>query len=251
MSRFFSLLPLLIFLCCFGCTDDQQELGLAAERTYVDLLYALQSEDSASSSAAATAFDERLRELRKVWYRPMTTDGLDNMRYHVDLAECAYEDARQSIEEGALELAMVQLDRAVYELGAGDRASLQELYTGSIYDFVSGWLEIDYLFRDAGDRVDWASLSGCSRDVHRAWKAIRSNRPDDALYFDRLVDEREFDLAHAALTSRVNAFYAAVRAEDPEAARVLSNEVSEALWDLLLQFGTPVSGPVAEGDYSI
>ncbi len=246
MSRL--LFPILLLLCCTRCTPDQQELCLGAERAYVDLLYALQSEDLIASRTAATVFDERVRALRQVWYRPMSADGLDNLRYHIDLAECAYEDARESIEEGRLERAMVQLDRAVYQLGAGDRASLQELYIGDIYDFVADWLEIDYLFRNGGPSLDRASLAVCSRDAHRVWRAVGSHRPARALYFDRQVDERSFDLAHAALTVRVDAYHAALRANDLAAARELSNGVSEALWNLLLQFGTPEGGPVADLD---
>ncbi len=248
MSRLLLPILLLLLLCCTGCTHDQQEFGLEAERAYVDLLYALQSEDTLASQRAAVHFDQRVRALRQVWYRPMSADGLDNLRYHIDLAECAYEDARESIEEGQLERALVQLDRAVYELGAGDQASLQELYIGRIYDFVADWLEIDYLFRKGSRDVDRAALAVCSRDAHRAWRAVGSDRPTRSLYFDRRVDERSFELAHAALATQVDAYHAAIRSSDLAAARDLSNGVSEALWDLLLQFGTPENGPVADLD---
>ncbi|MGB3799793.1 MAG: hypothetical protein WA952_08240 [Lewinella sp.] len=238
MSRFLYLFPLLLLLCCTGCTLDQQELGLEAERTYVDLLYALQSEDAVASRTATQAFDERIRALREVWYRPMTEEGMDNLRYHVDQAECAYEEARESIEQGDLDRALVQLDRAVFEIGAGDRSALEELYVGSIYDFIAAWLEVDYQFRDLGDSVEWLALGDCTRDAHRAWNACRGRRPSPTYYFERGVDEGAFNLAHANLHTRLNAFYGAIRRRDLPAARDLSNEVSEALWDLLLPFGT-------------
>ncbi|NJB87191.1 hypothetical protein GGR26_002968 [Lewinella marina] len=234
---------LLLFLLGYGCTADQQEFGLQAERSYVDLLYALQAGDQPGSLAAAAALDRPVRELRQRWYRPRPADELDRMRYHVDLAECAYEDARESIEDGQLDWAMVQLDRAVYELRAGDQASLEELYVGSIYDFVAAWLEVDYLLRDPAELPSGQLLGSCSRDARRAWRAVKGTRPATDLYFDRGVDRQAFAAAHATLNGEVEAFYRAAQGKDQTAIRALGHSVSEAMWDLLLLFASPRPAP--------
>ncbi len=239
------LTGLALLLLPGSCTENQREIGLQCESTYVDLLYALQSEDEPGSRTALSAMSANVRELRGQWYRPMTEEGMDNLRHHVYQAECAYEDARQSIEEGNLDRAMVQLDRAVFEIGAGDRSALEELYVGSMYDFIAAWLEVDYAFRDMGDSVEWTTLRDCTRDAYRAWNECRGKRPSRSHYFDRGLGEGSFNLAHANLHTRINAFYDAIRTRNLPAARDLSNEVSEAMWDLLLPFGTglpPLAG---------
>ena len=235
-------LPLLALLLC-RCSEDQQEWGLAAERSYVDLLYALQSGDTTASRATDSSFNESIRHLRRLWYRPRAVDELDDMRYHVDLAECAYEDARAAIEEGELDRAIIHLDRAVYQLQAGDRASLDELYVGSIYDFVGSWLEVDYLLRERGSQADYHDFRECVRYALLDWRRVRQRRPDAALYFHRGVDPEAFTAAHADLGTKVEAFYHVVRDEQYAAISNLGNEVSEALWELLLLFASTTTEP--------
>ncbi len=222
-----------------------EPLGLEAERTYVDLLYALQTENPEESQTAAYAFDEQIRQLRHHWYRPLSDNERDDVRYHVDQAECAYEDARESIEAGQLDRAMVQLDRAVFELNAGDPASLHELYIGSIYDFVASWLEVDYLVREDGCEVPWEVLIDCAQDARSAWRQVRGYQPADYLYFDRQVDPGAFTAAHIALDRQVEAFYGAIKYRDPVQLCDRVNEVSEKLWNLVLLFGSPPVPPDA------
>ncbi|CAH1000701.1 hypothetical protein LEM8419_01835 [Neolewinella maritima] len=229
-----------------ACTPDQEERGIAAEQAYVDLLYALQRDDQAGSLDKVRALDHSIRQLRRQWYRPMSEQELDDMRYHVDLAECAYQDAYASIEEGDLDQAMVQLDRAVYELAAGDAASLHELYVGSIHDFISVWLEIDYILRHEGCHFDWQTVANCGRDARATWRQVRGYTPDDYLYYDRLVDPQAFTAAHMALDAEVAAFHRTLKSRDKCLVHDQGNAVSEALWGLLLLFGSPEPPPPAE-----
>ena len=243
---------LITILCLFlisltACSEEQQQLGVTAERQYVDLLYALQRGDRAASRTADSAFHRTVSQLRRVWYRPLPADDLDEVRYHIDLAECAYDDARASIEAGQLDWATVQLDRAVYELQAGDGASLGELYVGSIYDFVGSWLEVDYTLRGQGYEVDRRAFRDCVRHALRNWRMVRGQWPARA-YFDGRVDPVAFASAHALLDERVESFYLTVRTDAYGATlRDRGNEVSEALWDLLLLFSSGTTA-VPAGD---
>lgn len=242
-SLVFLITCLAIIASLPACTADQQGDGVAAEQAYVDLLYALQGEDQAASLRAMRAFDGDIRRLRGQWYRPLQGDRLDDVRYHMDLAECAYLDAYESIEDGELDLAMVQLDRAVYELAVGDPASIHELYVGSIYDFVSVWLDMDTQLRGEACDFDWAMVADCGRDVRVTWRQLRGYRPAGYLYYPTPVDEATFTAAHAALDEKTEDFHRVLKTGDRCLLQDTGNEVSEALWNLLLLFGTPEPSP--------
>ncbi len=222
-----------------ACTEDSRAVGLEAERQYVDLLYALQAGDTTSSRRAARVLDGSVRELRQSAYFPLSNEAFDNFQYHLTQAECAYGDARASIEEGNLDRALVQLDRAVFELAAGDPAGLQDYYVGSIYDFVAAWMEVDYSLRQPDVSFTVAELRSCGKDIYGSWRSVRGRQPSTFDYFGDSAEEKAFAGYHANLDNAVGAFRDRLREGDAELIRQQANVVSEALWDLLLLFATP------------
>ncbi|MCP9234584.1 hypothetical protein [Lewinella sp. JB7] len=238
--RLVSILLPLAFLM-LSCSDEQQLLGVQAERQYVDLLYHLHAGDESGSVAAVRDLEVTLRQLRRRGYRPLATEEFDRMLYHVDRAECAFEDARNSIEDGDLSLAEVQLDRAVYELSVGDAAVFNELYVGSIYDFVALWLEVDHLLTRAEDATYWDELIGCGLDARAAWQIARRTDPSPYIYPDLVADPGEFQAARERLTDQLQAFRQAVKSRDRRLVEGRARQVNEAFWDLLRLFGTATS----------
>jgi hypothetical protein len=241
------LIPIVVlFLAAFAltaCTEEDRDSAIRTEQQYVDLLYALQSGDGEDSREAARELNRSVRDLRQTVYFPLSGEAYDKLRFHVDRAECAYEDARISIDDGDLDQAMVQLDRAVFELAAGDPAGLQDYYVGSIYDFVAAWLEVDYFLRAGPSDYTLAELRTCGKDVYATWRSVRGQRPEYGLYFAAGVDEAVFNGYHATLDGAVTEFRDALRKGNPAEIRDRANLVSEALWDLLLLFGTPPAAP--------
>ncbi|MBB4079095.1 hypothetical protein GGR28_001712 [Lewinella aquimaris] len=224
-------------LLMLHCTDEQQALGLQAEQQYVNLLHAVHFQQPKASVAAVRDFDLTIRQLRQQWYRPMTTDAVDRVLYHIDMAECAYEDARNSIEDGDLVLAAVQLDRAVYELSVGDPASFNELYVASIYDFVASWLAVDYMISHTDELFDWEEIEDCGLDAREVWQDVKHIQPSAQFYPGIKSDPLPFRAAHDRLTKELQAFRRDAGERSPAQVKIRVERVSEALWDLLFLFG--------------
>lgn len=238
-----SQLLLLAFICLgvlTGCLPENEEQAVLTERSYVDLLYALHAEDEEMSREMITPLIKQIGLLREHWYRPRLTLDNDDEFYHIAGAERAFKNAAASIQDGELGIARAQLDRAVFELEASDRASFQELYIAGIYDFMCAWFEVYEAAQYPDFEGNWREFLECSDDVQRSWKMARRIEPDGYLYFDRGVDEYLFKTLHGSLTKHLAAFREAVAAEDPIHVKRNSEEVNTALWDLVLLFGTPI-----------
>ncbi len=234
-----SILAVLFLLGTASCLEEQLDYGREAERNYVDLLYALDHADQAASLRAMASFDETIQLLRKHWYYPMSDSRVEEMLYHLEKAEWAYADCRASIQENYLTLAAVQLDRATYELWAANPASFQELYVGSIYDFVTNWLEVDYAVRDMDlCQLEWNEFTHNARNARVIWRQARYRKPSDIIYPVTEIDRELFRSAHAELDEAMNAFVAELREGDQCSAQPHAGRVTEAMWALVLLFGS-------------
>jgi hypothetical protein len=221
-----------------SCTEDELNQGRLAEAHYVDLLHALTYEDAAAARKASSKLNRSISTLPVRWYRPMEDEESDNMYYHLAKAEHAYTECRLSIAEGNTELASVQLDRAVYELSAADPVAFNELYVGSIYDFVATWLEVSRAVHDQElCSMVWVEFSRYGKDARHAWQRVKWRKPSGQLYAftdDQLID---FRLNHGEVDDSIDHFITVIKSGDQCTAQVAAKEVDEAIWKLLSQFG--------------
>ena len=234
MRRLMTLL-LLALLTGTSCSEEQYTRGVAAEAAYVDLVYHLSRTDTLASRAAAATLREKVDALRPLAHRPLRDHALDERLFHLDRASCAFLDALISVDAGTLNLAEIQLDRAVFELQAADAAVLGELYVGSIYDFAAGWMALAATVREAAptEFVD----PDCLAYPLVAWKRMAHLRPDPLLYPELVRDPGPFLAAHAKL----NLTLAALTRKHAAGRPVTGGEVtaaSEDFWNLLVLFGT-------------
>ena len=218
-----------------SCSEEQYLTGVEAEAAYVDLAYCLAHSDTVDSRSAAARLRRKVDALRTLVPRPLRESELDERLYHLDRAGCAFQDALVSVDIGALDLAEIQLDRAVFELQAADAAVFGELYVGSIYDFAASWLALAATVRDAAaeEYVD----PDCLNYPLAEWKRVAHLRPDPLLYPQLVGDPGTFLAAHDDLQRELRAL------TDKHAGgrRVTAGEVAaanEAFWQLLSLFGT-------------
>ncbi|MEO0733942.1 MAG: hypothetical protein AAFZ52_13980 [Bacteroidota bacterium] len=222
-----------------ACTEEQRVSGRQAEQAYVDLLHALYHDDQAAATTAANVFEHRIQKVRKQWRRPMREDEMDNLYFHLENAEWIYAETRESIESNDLELAIVQLDRATYELWAADPASFQELYLGNLYSFFTSWMEVDYA---AGDAVlctlQWREFSKYARGAQRDWRGVQRLTPSDLTYPPGTYDAIAFAEAKEAVSEKLEKFVRELKTEDQCGAQLIAKEVTASVWELLLLFGS-------------
>lgn len=225
-------------LLAFSCTEEELGQSRITESYYVDLLYALTQQDQPAAREASDKLNHNISLLRVRWYRPMEDEEADNMYYHLSKAERAYTESRNSISGGNLELAAVQLDRAVYELSAADPAAFNELYVGSIYDFVATWQEVSRAVHDQElCSLVWTEFSRYGKDARHAWQQVKWRKPSDQLYLFTPDELTDFHRAHTQVDNSINDFIDVVKTGDQCAAQLAAKEVDAALWSLLLQFG--------------
>ena len=230
---------LTLALTAYSCTEEELDRGRAAETHYVDLLYALEHQDQAAARLASNELSQDVSLLRVRWYRPLAEEEADNMYYHLDMAERVYTESRNSISEGNLELAAIQLDRAVYELSAADPVAFNELYVGSIYDFVATWLEVSRAVKDQElCSLAWTDFSRYGKDARHAWQQVKWRRPSEQVYPFTPGEITKFHLDHAAVDTAIERFIGVVKTGDQCAAQVAAVAVDDALWRLLLRFGS-------------
>lgn len=237
LSPWLAMLP--IILIFNYCTTEQQAYGRQAEMAYVDLLYALYTKDQADARVAAREFDLTIGQLRQSGPRFFREEEMDDMFYHLENAESVYAQARESIEDSNLSLAAVQLDRATYELSAADPNSFNELYVGSIYDFIAGWLEVDHAVRDTElCNLEWKQFTRYGKDARHLWRDARFRRPSGLIYgVEPVVDPNAFHAAHEAVGKKLKEFTEILENEDQCQAQSAAFEVTAAMWDLVLLFG--------------
>lgn len=232
-----ALMLLALTLMAPSCTEDELKQSRLAEAHYVDLLYALTNEDGAAARKASSKLTRTISALPVRWYRPLEDEESENLYYHLAKAQRAYTECRQSIAEDNTELAGVQLDRAVYELSAADPVAFNELYVGSIYDFVATWLEVSHAVHDQElCSMVWVEFSRYGKDAHHAWQRVKWRQPSGQLYAftdDELVD---FRLAHGEIDDAIDNFIKVIKSGDQCSAQVAAKEVDAALWTLLDQF---------------
>jgi hypothetical protein len=234
-------LVLILTLAClaYACTEEELDQSREAEAHYVDLLYALSHHDQATARKASTKLSHYLSLIQLRWYRPMKDEEVDNMHYHLAKAERAYAESRTSIAEGQLELAAVQLDRAVYELYAADPVAFNELYVGSIYDFVATWTEVNRVVNDQElCSLVWTEFSRYGKDARRAWQEVKWRKPSQRVYQFTEQTLTDFHLSHSLVDDSIDHFIAVVKTGDQCAAQLAAKEVDEALWTLVLLFGS-------------
>jgi hypothetical protein len=233
----FAFLLLALSLVAPSCTEDELNQGRLAEAHYVDLLHALTFEDAAAARKASSKLSRTISTLPVRWYRPMEDEESENMYYHLAKAERAYTECRLSIAEANTELAGVQLDRAVYELSAADPVAFNELYVGSIYDFVATWLEVSRAVHDQElCSMVWVEFSRYGKDARHAWQLVKWRKPSAQLYAftdDQLID---FRLAHGEVDDAIDHFITVIKSGDQCSSQVAAKEVDLALWGLLSQF---------------
>ena len=237
LSPWLVMLP--IILIFNYCTTEQQAYGRQAEMAYVDLMYALYTEDQAEAKVAARALDLTIGQLRQSGPRFFREEEMDDMFYHLENAESAYAQARESIEDSNLSLAAVQLDRATYELSAADPITFNELYIGGIYDFIAGWLEVDHAVHDTElCNLEWNQFADYGKSARHLWRDAWFRRPSGLIYgVAPIVDPNAFHAAHEALGKKLKAFTDILNNEDQCQAQSAAFEVTAAMWDLVLLFG--------------
>lgn len=237
LSPWLAVLP--IILVFNYCTTEQQAYGRQAEMAYVDLLYALYTGDEAAARVTARELDLSIGHLRQSGPRFFREEELDDMFYHLENAETVYAQAREAIEDQDLPLAAVQLDRATYELSAANPVAFNELYVGSIYDFIAGWLEVDHAVRDTElCNLEWGQFSRYGKDARKLWREARFRRPSGIIYgVEPVVDPAAFYAAHEGLSESLKAFTEVLETEDQCKAQVAAHRVTVALWELVLLFG--------------
>lgn len=237
LSPWLAVLP--IILAFNYCTTEQQTYGRQAEMAYVDLLYSLYTGDQAAARVTARALDLSIGHLRQSGPRFFRDEEMDDMFYHLENAELVYAQAREAIEDQDLSLAAVQLDRATYELSAANPATFNELYIGSIYDFIAGWLEVDHAVRDTElCNLEWSQFAHYGKDARKLWRDARFRRPSGILYgVDPVIDPDAFYAAHTALGERLKEFTDDLETKDQCKAQASASRVTAALWDLVLLFG--------------
>lgn len=229
----------LLGLLLTTCTEEELERSREAETRYVDLLYALTEGDEAAARTASNSLNHDLSLTRFRWYRPQGDEEVDNKYYHLAKAQSAYTQSRASINEGNLELAAVQLDRAVYELSAADPVAFNELYVASIYDFIATWLEVNRAVHDHDlCSLNWNEFSRYGKDARYAWRQVKWRQPSEQVYLYTPEEMADFKLAHFLLNNSIDHFIEVVSTGDQCAAQVAAKEVNESLWSLLRQFGS-------------
>lgn len=242
----YRLVGIVLLLLSFACTADELDHGRLAESHYVDLLYAVHHGKQDAAHTASKQLSKDLSTIRVRWYRPMEDEAADNMLFRMARAEGAFGDASQAIHEGELELAAIQLDRAVYELSAADPVAFNQLYVASIYDFIATWLDVSYAIHDEElCSLEWQDFSRYGRDARHAWREVRWISPSGKLYWFTQAQAEKFRMAHNALDLAVDDFVEVVKEGDQCAAQRAASSVDAALWTLLLPFGSerPVDLP--------
>ena len=225
-------------IMAYSCTEEELSRGQIAEAHFVDLLHALHQQDQVAARNAANDLSQDLSMFRVRWYRPLEDEEADNMYYHLAKAERAYNEARASLAGNDLELAAVQLDRAVYELSAADPVAFNELYVGSIYDFVATWEEVSRAVHDQElCSLAWTEFSRYGKDARHAWQQVKWRRPSEQMYLLTPTEVNAFRQAHTLIDRSIDDFVEVVKTGDQCAAQVAAKDVSTALWSLLLQFG--------------
>ncbi|TXF84375.1 hypothetical protein FUA23_21185 [Neolewinella aurantiaca] len=232
-------LLLLIALIAHSCTEDELIKSRYAESNYVNLLYALSQQDTTEAQSASSVLGRTISSMQLRWYRPMEDEESDNMYYHLAKAERAYYESRTSVAEGNLELASVQLDRAVYELSAADPVAFNELYVGSIYDFIATWMEVSRAVQDQElCSMAWGEFSRYGKDARHAWQQVKWRKPSEQLYAFTPDQLAEFRFSHAEIDASVDNFIEVIKSGDQCAAQVAAKDVDAAMWALLSLFGT-------------
>ncbi len=237
LTPWLAVLP--IILVFNYCTTEQQAYGRQAEMAYVDLLYALYTGDQAAAKVSARTLDLSIGSLRQSGPRFFREEEIDDMFYHLENAEFVYAQAREAIEDQDLKLAAVQLDRATYELSAANPAAFNELYVGSIYDFIAGWLEVDHAVRDTElCNLEWGQFMRYGKDARKLWREARFRRPSGMLYgVEPVVNPDAFYAAHTALGEALKTFTEVLETDDQCKAQEAASQVTMALWELVLLFG--------------
>lgn len=230
----------LLFLLLFACTPDQRTTGRAAEQAYVDLFYAVHHDDVAAARQAASRLDKELAGLRSNLFLPLAGERRENMQYHLDQASWVYAEMRQSLAANNPALAAVQLDRATYELRAASPASFQELYVGTIYDFLAAWLEVEHIVNDNNMcNQDWPQFSTYSKDALRAWRLVEKVTPDQWIYGEAPeLDWVAFKDARENVARVLEHFQTVLASEDQCTAAQEAEKISAAVWTLVRQFGS-------------
>ncbi len=234
MHRILFLL-LLSLTVATSCSEDQFLAGVTAERAYIDLVYAISHNDTLESRAAATRLLVEVDNLRSLAFRPLRQEDVDDRSYHLERAGCAFADALVSVDIGWLDLASVQLDRAVFELQAADGAVFNELYVGGIYDFASAWLAVDALAQQSASSAEVPS--DCITYALGEWKHVLHLRPDPVLYPDLALDPQPYLVAHAALQQKLADLSSKIDSGIPVTVADV-HSASAAFWNLLELFGT-------------
>jgi len=244
MSIFRSFFLFLIGGLLYTCTPEQRISGRQAEQAYVDLFYAIHTDQPVAAKAAARQLDNSLATLRSTWQRPYSEERLENIRYHLDQAAWVYAEARTSIEDTNLELAGVQLDRATYELTAASPATMHELYIGAIYDFLITWIEVKHAVGEPDlCSLEWAGFSNYAKDVRNTWRRVRSIKPHPRMYGPEApIDGERFRLAHASVEVALEKFETILKTGDQCLAADKAEQVSTAIWELVLLFGSEAEG---------
>ncbi|WP_020570875.1 hypothetical protein [Neolewinella persica] len=230
----------------YACTPEQLASGRQAEQAYVDLFYAIHTEEPTAAKTAARQLDKTLVQLRTTWQRPLSEERAENIRYHLDQAAWVYAEARESIEAANLELAGIQLDRATYELTAASPATMHELYIGAIYDFLITWVEVKHAVGEPDlCSLEWTGFSNYAKDVRNTWRRVRSIMPHDRMYGPEApIDMERFELAHASVEVALEKFEAILQTGDQCLAAEKAEQVSAAIWDLVLLFSSEPTGSI-------
>lgn len=244
MNRLLTILTTLFFMLLVNsCADDFQARSPTSEMHYVDLLYALHHHDQAAAGDAATRFTKSIAGLHAGNYPMWPEKEPEDMRFHLNKAGHTYLEVRTSIEQGELEQAMIQLNRATEELKASRIPGFGELYIAEIHDFLHAWLEVSRTSRkeDLSSR-EWRAINRRIKAAHIAWRQCEWVRPSPSLYFFSLEEQEEFTLAHTQVNDLMELLKTSLSQSDEVLTKSYVNAVDSSVWTLVCQFGSPEKG---------
>jgi hypothetical protein len=244
MNRLLTILmmPLLMFLAS-SCMEDALENSHDTEMYYVDLLYALHHHDQTGAKTAVRNFTNSISGLY-LGNDPLRKEGqIEDMRFHLNMSEHSYLEVRASIEQGELEQAMIQLNRATAALEAARVPGFEELYIARIHGFLGSWLEVSRTSqKEDMSSKDWRAINRRIKTAYTNWRECQWIRPSQSIYFFSDEDSKEFTLAHAQVDRLVELLKASLAEDDEVLTKSYIDAADSAVWALIRRFGSPKEG---------
>lgn len=217
-----------------GCSDRQLAESQLGEQLYTDLLYHLYHENLDSSRLAAAELNLQLDRMKGIWRRPMSGQGWENCRNHLQAARHAYDDVLTGLELERLEMARIQLDRATAELAAADEDAFERLYMGKLYDFFTTWQEVHHIVDDQMlCLMEWREYAWWANLAMSEWEDVKCESLDVRVYDWTDDQKRTFFERKEALDEQLAIFKTTIPRGDQCLSQDFATNVEVALWDVL------------------